>query len=182
MKKEDIKSGDLVFVRGNVFISHVIEFWMKRYAKKKGIKFDWIASHIFRAFWDKNTGLLMAAESVDNGFRFREFDKHYDLTKDDIRVKTPIKPYTDNEIAIGWREAMHLQTVDIGYMYWNFILWIIYIETGLDLFAKHGDKFTYCYLSSYTIGNTIRENEFPDKDEMVSFFDLWNNPFVKETI
>lgn len=176
----NIKSGDIFLIKGKGFISDSIVHFMKRYAKKKNIKYDWIGSHAGTLFWDKNSGRLVIAESVDNGFHIRIFDKHYNLEKDNYRIITPIVPYSESEQQRLWNEAMHLQTINIGYQYWNFAQWILYIETGINIFAKHGDRFTYCYESTCEIAQSVRPNDWPYKEkEIWNFFDMYNNKNFK---
>jgi len=175
MKIEDIKSGDKIAIRSNSFLSKVICYFMKQFAEKNLIKYDWIGSHLATCFWDKNTGNLLVAESVDNGFHFREFKKHYDLDKDDIKILTPKIPYTDKQISDMWNYAMHLQTINLGYQYWNFIQWILYIETKINLFGKGGKKFTFCYESTYLLSQITDPINFDIKNEIISFFDVYYN-------
>lgn len=180
MKTKDIQSGDILAIKGEGFPSPQIIYFMKQYAKKKGIKYDFIGSHLATCFWDKNTGKLLVAESVDNGFHFREFEKHYDLAKGNIKILRPITPYSEKEIENMWNYAMHLQTVNLGYQYWNFIQWILYIELGISTFGKGGTKFTYCYESTARIAESVRPNDWKGLDEVVSFFDVYNNKSLRK--
>jgi len=182
MKEEDIKTGDVYLVNGRnekgkqTFLSKAIDWWMKVYAKKYNIKYDWIGSHAATFLWiGKN---LYLGESIDNGFHIRKFKAHYDFEKDDFCVLKPIKPYTEEEQEKIVELIISLQVVNVFYKYTNFIFWPIYIVFGINLFGKTR-KFTYCYESTDMIMKEM--NRSVAKDIYVSsFFDLYNNENYKK--
>lgn len=184
MKISDVQSGDVLAVKGKGFPSPEIIYFMERYAKKNNIKCDWIGSHLAMLFWDKNSGRLFVAESVDNGFHFREFEKHYDFAEGNLKVLSPKIPYTEEQVIKMWLFAMHLQTINVGYQFINFAEWIAKIELKLNIFGKGNNKFTFCYESVYKILQTVNPEAFWKKEEkqLYSFFDVYCNPalYVKE--
>jgi len=140
---KDIRTGDTFLTKSNTFISKAICKVMKDWGKKKGYNTDLIYSHAARFVWI--AGELYLFGSVDNGYNPILFRKHYDWDKDNFLIMRRKENLTLQEENKTLNYCLHLDTVSIGYQYWNFIQWIIKVYLNISLFWKDKDKFTYCY-------------------------------------
>jgi hypothetical protein len=176
MELVDLKTGDIVFRCEAEFVSNAIQFWMKVYGRKKGYNVSWIPSHIFTLVWINS--ILYSAESVDNGFHLREFNKHYKLG-DNLFICRVNEEYTPNEQIEIFRYAKELETVSVGYAYPNFVAWPIYILTGINIFpSKLARKINYCYQSTRMILEHMRSN-WMGNTAITSFWDVYQPDKLK---
>jgi len=172
MNINDIKTGDVFLTYGGTFLSKSIRYFMKLFAKKNNIKYNWIASHAGTFIWIDN--ILYLGESVDNGYHLREFTKHYSLEKDDYCILRVNKSYSKEEVSKITRYIIHLQTISQFYQYTNFIQWPVYILLGINLFGKSGQKTTYCYESTYRVLHEVRPDDWKANLEVIDFFKLYD--------
>lgn len=182
MNIEEIKTGDIYLVKSNSFLSKAIRWFMKLYAKKFKIVYnpDKIYSHAATLVWIDD--ILYIAESVDNGFHLRIFDRHYDLNPEYCTILTPIKSYDESEIHSILHYSLNLATVSQVYQYWNFIQWPLYILSNkkINLFGKGKNRgITYCYESTQMIKQEIRPYDYKDSSVITDFFTLYNDPNFK---
>jgi hypothetical protein len=164
-----LRTGDRVLVNSNSFLSRAIRFFMRWWAKKYKLSTDYIFSHAGTLILLNEDWYI--AESVENGYRIREFLQRYNLNEDMIIVRNK-KPYTSNEQDVVINYALYLQEVGNFYQYWAFPQWISLIVFGANIFGK-GNKFsTYCYESTYRIAAHVRPEEFNKNPEVITCFDL----------
>jgi hypothetical protein len=169
MNIRDIKTGDTFLVKSNTFLSKTICKAMKRWGKKRGFPVDVIFSHAARFVWIADE--LYVFESVDNGYHPRVFNRHYDWNTDDFAIMRRKTPLTEEETKQTTHFCLHLDTVNVGYQYWNFIQWLLLIYIGINTFSKKEDnnKFEYCYESE----REARKNLNPDKYGNVDQTDIF---------
>jgi hypothetical protein len=173
MNLNEIKTGDVFLIYGGTFLSKSIRFFMKWFAKKKHITYNWIPSHAATFCWINDT--LYLAESVDNGYHLRVFTNHYDLDNDDCCVLRTKKEYNKAETKEATRYIMELQTVSQFYYYLNFIFWPIYIILNINLFKLLHDRgITYCYESTYMVLNDVRSSDWTADMSVVDIFKLYD--------
>jgi hypothetical protein len=182
MNKLDIQTGDVFFTVGvkkegtkfeYEFLSKEIRQFMIEYANKKGIAYDWIASHTATLMWIN--GILYIAESVANGFKIREFDKHYDLESDSYLIMREKGGYTDAEKIECVRFAMQLQSESVAYNYLNFVAFPLYIKLNINIFGLFGSakKANYCYQSTRMIKEHLLPDIWKGNVDLTSFWDIY---------
>jgi hypothetical protein len=180
MNINNIKTGDVFLTYGGTFLSKSIRYFMKLFAKKNHIKYDWIASHAATFIWIDN--ILYLGESVDNGYHLRVFDKHYSFDKDDYCILRSNKSYSKDEESKAISYILHLQTISDFYQYTNFIQWPLYIVFGINTFGKSGSRTTYCYESTYKVLNAVRPDDWTSNLEVIDFFKLYDFTKLKIVI
>lgn len=170
MKTPQFRTGDRILVNSNSFLSRSIQFFMRLYARKRHIDTQNTFSHAGTlVFID---GELYIAEAVENGYKLREFNKHYNLAKDKIIVFRNGIPYTRDEQTMARKYALYLMEVNNCYQYWAFIQWIVLILFNINIFGK-GNKFSSeCYEATYRIAKHVRPDEFIRNPETATCYDI----------
>jgi hypothetical protein len=173
MELQSIKTGDVLLVTSyNSFISKAIVHVMKRWAKKLGLKPDFILSHAGTFVWIN--GILYVYGSIDSGYKPWIFEDHYDLNSPNqgIVIQRRNIPLTKEEEDKTVKYVQHLTTVSLMYQYWNFIQWLILVYLGWNLFRKDRDAFTYCFEAEYKRRKDLNPEWYPGQDYRVDFFML----------
>lgn len=169
-----LQTGDRILVNSDSKLSKLIQFFMKKWAKKKGLNAEFTYSHAGTIVM--LTGFTYVAESVENGFRLRQLDRHY-LHNPSITGILFVRPkqwYTEEEELNIEAYALYLQEVNNFYQYWGLLQWAILVTTGINLFGK-GNKFSnYCYEGAYRIAKHVRPADFPKNPEIVTCYDLYD--------
>jgi hypothetical protein len=161
----EIETGDILLERGTGFLSRAIVKEMEIYAKKNHIAYkeQEIWSHAGTLLW------------LNNEFHIRRFDLHYELLTPVVCILRKKKEYTEAEKAKVVDAAMHLQVINLGYQYTNFIQWLAKIHLGIDLFSKGGNQWTYCFESTYRIlkqADSITFDKNPEETNIFMLYDL----------
>jgi hypothetical protein len=174
MDIKEIKNGDSFLVNGDTFLSRTICKVMKHWGKKKGYNTTILYSHAARFCWIADELYLFG--SVDNGYQPIKFRLHYDWNKDDfaiMRRKTELSA-TEEKQTINY--CLHLDTVSVGYQYWNFIQWLLLAYVGINTFKKGtNDSFNYCYESERKCRKDLNPENYGDVSQ-TDIFDLLYDP------
>jgi hypothetical protein len=168
MNINDVKTGDSFLVRSNSFLSKTICAVMKHWGKKKGYNVDIIYSHAARFVWLADELYLFG--SVDNGYNPILFNRHYNWDTDNFAVMRRNTELSHKEEDQTINFVLHLDTVSIGYQYWNFIQWLMLVYLNINTFKNDTDKFNYCFESEAK----ARKNLNPDQYGNVSETDIFD--------
>jgi len=176
MELSQIKPGDVFLTRSDSFLSQNIINFMMWYAKQHSIvtKRDDVYSHA--GYFEKDRyGRLIILEAVENGFKPRLFERHYQLNPKTNCVLRPKRPWTDEDLKQGHDYAYYLAEVNWGYQYWNFIQWISSIALKNEkAFEGDNNKWLYCFEAVYRILNAMQDWRFPGPCEQTSIFRLYD--------
>jgi hypothetical protein len=143
----------------------------KRHPEWNAFLGGWISSHAATLI-RRPTGLKVA-EAVENGYRIRVFDNHYDFNRDEIVVLRRNKRYLYGEKLETEDYAEELAEVNNFYAYWvTFIYWPVYILTRINLFRKVNKFSLYCYGGALRVAARVNPGMFQEDMRMVSFFSL----------
>ncbi len=165
----DIKTGDSFLIRGTSKISDLIYKIMKHWGKKKGLNTDLIYTHAARFIWINND--LYIFGSIGNGYEPLLFTDKYNWNTTDFAVMRRKIPLTIEEQNKTTEYVLHLDSISIGYQYWNFFQWLFLIYLGVDFFGKGSDKFNYCYESERKARKNLNPENYGNVTE-TSIFDL----------
>jgi hypothetical protein len=146
MDIKDVKTGDTFLVRNKkAWLSKMICAVMTHWGKMKGYPTNLVFSHAGRFVWIADELYLFG--SVENGYNPILFTVHYDWNNDDFAVMRRKTPLSDVEEKQTTNFVLHLDTVSVGYQYWNFVQWLMLVYLHINTFKKDSDRFTYCYES-----------------------------------
>lgn len=175
MELKDVKTGDTLLVNADTFLSRTIKKVMKYWGKKKGYDTSILYSHAGRFVWIADE--LYVFESVDNGYNPRLFKRHHDWIDSDFAVMRRREPLSLKESKQTTNFCLHLDTVSIGYQYWNFIQWLLLVYLGINTFNKKEDrdKFEYCYESEREARKNLNPDQYGNVDQ-TDIFQLLYDP------
>lgn len=168
MNINDVKTGDSFLVRDNSFLSKTICAVMKHWGKKNSYNVDILYSHAARFVWVADELYLFG--SVVNGYNPIIFNRHYNWETDNFVVMRRNVPLTEAEEKQTTNYVLHLDTVSIGYQYWNFIQWLLLVYLRIDTFKNDNEKFNYCFESE----RRARKNLNPDQYGNVAKTDMFD--------
>jgi hypothetical protein len=166
--KEQLKAGDIGLHKGSALTSKIIEWFMKSYAKKLGIKNPRLFSHTFMLIdvW----GQLYIAEADDTGINIRPFiGSDYDKDRSTWISKTPIKPYSKDEKDTVSKAAMNCTFNPTRYDFFGLIYQIGKIVRAKNTTEEHwegptgekSERRMYCSEAVANWSNDVRPNTFP---------------------
>jgi hypothetical protein len=176
-----MKAGDIILVHsGKSFISRSIAFFMRKYQQQVGVtaKYDYHHCGTIIDVWGK----LHIAEANVKGYQIQTLDEAYTVEQyeENIEVKTPLVPYTQDEQDAISRLAVHYSMDITRYQVSNFLLWIIKMKTNLWIGrkGKKAEQRLYCSEAVATLANYVRPGTF-DHPEMINPIDVDINPNYK---
>ena len=178
MKFEEVKTGDTILVNNDSFLSRTIRKVMKKWGKKNGYDTSVIYSHAGRCIWI--AGELYVFESVDNGYQPRLFRLHYPWNYADFAIMRRKTPLTAKETKKTTHFCLHLDTISLGYQYWNFIQWLLLVYLGINTFEKRkedNDKFEYCYESEREARKNLNPDYYGNVDQTDVFQLLYDQNY-----
>lgn len=177
MDLKDVKTGDTLLVNADTFLSRTIRKVMKKWGKKKGYDTSVLFSHAARFVWIADE--LYVFESVDNGYQPRIFSRHYDWETADFAVMRRKEELTEAETKQTTHFCLHLDTLSVGYQYWNFIQWLLLVYLNINTFGKGDrDRFEYCYESEMEARKNLNPDKYGDVDQ-TDIFELLYDPNYK---
>ena len=158
-----MKAGDIIIVHsGKSFIPKAIQGALRKYKlwHDKPVKEKVHHTGNIIDVW----GQPYVSEAVKNGYRALPLLQAYskDVWDTRIIVKTPKKPYTNNEQRDISRNAITYCLRITRYDFSNFFYQLVYIFTG-KWYGKKGTKATvrlYCSEATATLANGIRPDTF----------------------
>lgn len=168
MELKDVKTGDTLLVSNRrSLISRLIIREMKKWGKKKYPEYagEKVWSHAGTFVWIE--GSLYVFESVDNGYKPRLFARHYNWYSSDMAVMRRNTELTKDEEVRLTHFCLHLVTISLSYQFWNFIQWLVLINTGKNWFPKRedNDKHEYCYESAMECRKFLNPDNYGNVDQ-----------------
>lgn len=153
-----MKTGDVIVVHsGKSIVPKAIASIMRKYIKKN--KYNCKPYHHAGTIV-KLDGYFYVAEANKPGFQITRIDDAYNSKSwaERIDIRTPIKPYSDQEQYRLTQAALNYSMKVTRYDYMNFIWWLYYFITGLWI-GKNNNRL-YCSEAVAELANKIRPGTF----------------------
>lgn len=161
MKALDV--GDVLLVYdGSSFVAKGIQFFMRKYRRKK--KIITLKNYHHSANVIEIWGYLHIAEAIGKGYAVNKPLKAYSLNswKTRVHILTPIKPYKESEKRELSEAATGYSLKLTRYDYFNFLfqIWLIMTGKWIGPKGKKAENRFYCSEATATLANIIRPGTF----------------------
>ena len=166
MKITDIKTGDTLLTNSDKFLSRVIVKVMRHWGKKTGRKERKLYSHAGRFAW--LGGELYVFGSIASGYNPSTFKGG------DFAIMRRRVPLTEEETNKTINYMLHLDSISLGYQYWNFVKWLLRVYLNINILWKKTPRFLYCYEAEYYARQNLDPLTHPDQP--VDIFTLLEDP------
>lgn len=174
--------GDIGLVKSKGFLPKAIRLFMNVYKKTQGLPtLSETYNHAFVIIniWDN----LFVVEAEAKGVVIQPFELTY-KNKDNVKYKTPIKPYSEAEVEKISKLAATLVFETRRYDFISLLVWQPLLVLTGKWYGSKNNKATkrfYCSELAATLANLVRANTF-SKPYAVNPADLDVNKYYKDKV
>lgn len=184
-QNSNLRTGDIVLVFFNSWLSRQIRKWLNIYRKKLGIPVRTLYSHAagIVEMW----GELYVVEAIETGVNITKFEERYEKHLNKLKILTPKKSYSKSEDVTYSKAAMEMTFTPTRYDFMNFVYQINMINRTKNTMNENwagptGEKATdrlYCSETVATLANVVRPHTF-EKPWATNPLDVDLNKYYKE--
>lgn len=187
VENSNLRSGDILLVFSNSFMSKQIRKWLNIYRKKLGLPVRTLYSHCAGIIevW----GEIYVVEAIETGVNIRKFEDAYESKLNRVKIITPKKIYSKVEAVDYCKASQEMTFTPTRYDFMNFIYQMDMIARTKNTMNENwagptGEKATdklYCSETVATLANIVRPETF-EKPWATNPLDVDLNKYYKEKI
>ena len=178
-----IQEGDTVLHHNRGFLPRNIRTQMNKYSKKTYGKVpDILFNHMDTAV--RKDGTIQFGGAIREGYIIRPAeevirpDKLLDGTQ---IVMRPVTPFTDEEKERISAEALRIEVDNTPYEIWNFVWWLVYINTNFKIFiGKKGIDKVFCYEAAWHLLQSSGRQFIYKQEQFGTSVDMQYSDYFKQ--